>query len=100
MQTLFIGAAALILGAVMVRRGALDAIGRTLLRGLRAYRAAQQAQVRLQERYLRAQRPWQAEWLHWAPTDDGWQLAGRVLPPTRDRLRLRANTAPSRIGCR
>lgn len=99
MQTLFIGAAAAILGAVLVRTNALDVIGRTVLRALRAFRAAQQAQVQLQERYLRAQRPWQAEWLHWAATDSGWQLQGRVLPPTRDRVHLGANSAP-RIGCR
>jgi hypothetical protein len=100
MQTFFIGAAAVILGAVMVRTNAFDALARAVVRGLRAFRAAQQAQVQLQERYLRAQRPWQAEWLHWEPSGDGWRLAGRVLPPARIQLRLRTHSAPPRIGCR
>ncbi len=99
MQTLFIGATALILGAVLVRTNALVVIGRALVRGLRTFRASQQAQVQLRERYLRAQRPWQTEWLHWTATDDGWRLEGRVLPPTRDRVRVQANTASPRIGC-
>lgn len=44
----------------------------------RAYRA----QAGLWERHLLAQQPWRTEPLRWTRGRDGWQLTGRVLPPT------------------
>jgi hypothetical protein len=40
---------------------------------------AYRAQVRAQEAFLRSQRPWEAEFLHWE--DD--ELKGSFLPPKR-----------------
>ncbi|MGH3980455.1 MAG: hypothetical protein ACRDRZ_15855 [Pseudonocardiaceae bacterium] len=40
--------------------------------------------VELWERFLRAQRPWEATWLHWVRTPQGERLEGDILPPCGD----------------
>jgi len=56
------------------RRG-VDAGGVGIVSRLRGFNAAQ---VELWERWLLLNRPWEEEWLHWAP--DG-SLHGNVPPP-------------------
>lgn len=52
------------------------------LRLLRALRQMNADQVELWERWARAQRPWEADWLHWEQDEDGaWHLEGKVAPP-------------------
>lgn len=36
----------------------------------------------LWEHFLRAQRPWEDDQLHWVEHPDGWHLYGSHLPPT------------------
>lgn len=55
------------------------------IRAAAAFREFNAANVELWERYLRAQRPWEADWLHWVRTPGGWRLEGTVLPPSRHR---------------
>jgi len=52
------------------------------IRLLRALRRMNADQVALWERWARAQRPWEADWLHWERDADGeWYLEGEVAPP-------------------
>lgn len=57
----------------------------TAARATEAFREFNATNVELWERYLRAQRPWEADWLHWVRTSGGWRLEGTVLPPYRHR---------------
>lgn len=53
-------------------------------------------QIELWERYLRAQRPWEADRLHWErDRAGGWRLVGQVPPPPGPALlpRFRARLA-------
>lgn len=59
---------------------AMSGLRAKLLRLLRAAREAHAAQNELWERYLRRQRPWEEDWLHWT-VDDTWRLSGTLLPP-------------------
>lgn len=52
------------------------------VRMLRAFLRMNAEQVDLWERWLQAQRPWEADWLRWVQGDDGeWRLEGDVAPP-------------------
>lgn len=49
----------------------------------RRFRAFNACTIALGERFLRAQRPWEQDWLHWVQDTDGWHLRGNRLPPAR-----------------
>jgi hypothetical protein len=68
---------------------------RWLRRGAGMLRAGTRAQIELQERFLRTQRPWQADWLRWVRTADGWRLSGTVIPPELRRGQLAPRQRPS-----
>lgn len=51
----------------------------TTLRLWRGFREFLAVQVELHERAALLDRPWEEEFLHWA---DGWELHGRLLPPS------------------
>lgn len=56
------------------------------MRLLRALRQMNSEQVELWERWVRAQRPWEADWMHWVRDADGeWHLQGNVVPPRANR---------------
>lgn len=51
------------------------------VRLLRAIRQMNAEQIELWERWARAQRPWESDWLHWERDDDGeWRLVGEIAP--------------------
>lgn len=58
-----------------------------LRRGWRAVARFMHEQNELHELALRQLRPWEDDWLHWVPTEDGYRLAGSVLPPVPRNLR-------------
>ena len=56
------------------------------LRLLRALRRINADQLDLWERWVRAQRPWESDWLHWERAENGdWYLTGEVAPPRTGR---------------
>ncbi|MQA13750.1 MAG: hypothetical protein GEV09_06120 [Pseudonocardiaceae bacterium] len=54
-------------------------------RVLAALREFNAANVELWDRYLRAQRPWEATYLHWVRSPRGWRIEGSILPPCADK---------------
>ncbi len=64
-----------------------------------ALREFNAANVELWERYLRAQRPWEATWLHWVRTSQGDRLEGDILPPHGGRPQRRPPRESREHGC-
>lgn len=63
-----------------------------------ALREFNAANVERWERYLRAQRPWEAMWLHWVRTPQGDRLEGGILPPCGHRPQRAGDRAGDRTN--